>query len=64
MGDGILDGDSVEAEDAAIVCLEEMVGLDPTLVELVRDLPLGWAAWREAPHRPWQRAEQALPDDD
>ena len=49
-----LDGGDVVMEDAAVVCLNEIVKLDPTVVE-VADLPPGWAAWREAKDAPWQR---------
>jgi len=51
-----LDGEHVFEEDGAIVLLGEMVQFDPSLLELA-DLPAGWCAWREAPDRPWQRAQ-------
>src|SRR5208283_4653312 len=51
-----LDGEHVFEEDGAIVLLGEMVQFDPSLLELA-DLPVGWCAWREAPDRPWHRAQ-------
>ena len=42
--------------DARLVCLEEIVRLDPTVLE-VADLPPGWQAIREAVGRPWSRRE-------
>ncbi|HEY3927531.1 MAG TPA: hypothetical protein VGL89_04080 [Candidatus Koribacter sp.] len=41
-------------EDAILVCLHCVVGIDPSLNELA-DLPLGWCAWREDPAFPWNR---------
>jgi hypothetical protein len=40
--------------DGRVVCLEEMVRLDPTVVE-VADLPPGWKAVRECVGEPWVR---------
>src|SRR5271166_5870403 len=51
-----LDGEHVFEEDGAIVLLGEMVQFDPSLLELAH-LPPGWYAWRAAPDRPWQRAQ-------
>jgi len=42
------------AEDAVVVGLGEIVRLDQSIAELA-DLPLGWRAWRESEHAPWQR---------
>ena len=47
-----LDGEHVFEEDGAVVCLGEMVGIDPSLAELA-DLPEGWFAWRPNPGEPW-----------
>lgn len=48
--------------DARIVGLEEMVRLDPTVLE-VADLPPGWEATREARGEPWSRHKQPpIPD--
>jgi len=47
------DGDA-QAEDAAVVGLGEMVELDASVVQL-RDLPLGWHAWRKQRGDPWHR---------
>jgi len=49
-----MDGQPFEAEDGAVVALEEMVGLDPTLIEIA-SLPPGWEASRESPGGPWIR---------
>jgi hypothetical protein len=50
-----LDGEHVFEEDAALVCLGEMVQFDPSLRELA-DLPAGSYAWRASRDRPWSRA--------
>jgi hypothetical protein len=55
-----LDGEHVFEEDAAVVCLGEMVQLDPSVGALA-DLPAGWYAWRSDPDQPWQRAEGEPP---
>ncbi len=44
-------------EDGRVVCLEEMVRLDPTVVE-VADLPPGWQAVRENVGSAWTRRKQ------
>jgi hypothetical protein len=41
-------------EDAMILCLREIVDLDPTIRDLA-DLPLGWRAIRPSADSPWQR---------
>ncbi len=41
--------------EAAVVSLENVTRLDPTVIALA-DLPLGWRAWRDAPTAPWQRS--------
>ena len=41
-------------EDARIVALSNIVSRDQTITEL-RDLPLGWCAWRETKQSEWQR---------
>jgi hypothetical protein len=48
---GIQDADITEP---AVVSLEEIVALDPT-VGSVSDLPPGWHAWRESTTAPWSR---------
>jgi len=40
--------------DAAIIGLQEIAELDPSIAELA-DLPLGWRAWRDSQTSPWQR---------
>lgn len=42
--------------DARVVCLEHIVRLDPTVLE-VADLPPGWQAIRERVGGPWTRRE-------
>ncbi len=43
-----------DPNDAAVVELEHMLNLDPSLAELA-DLPRGWLAWRDAPDAEWER---------
>ena len=50
-----LDGEHVFEDDGAVVCLGEMVQLDPSLGQL-GDLPVGWYGWRPEPGQPWRRA--------
>jgi hypothetical protein len=49
-----LDGKRVTTANAALVCLSEIVKLDPTVLELA-DLPPGWEATRKAAGKPWIR---------
>jgi hypothetical protein len=49
-----LDGTDVKEEDAMIVSLEYIVGIDDSVNE-VSDIPLGWVAWREQKGYPWKR---------
>lgn len=48
---------SPNQEDAAVVSLQEITRIDPTLFEL-SDLPLGWQARRETKESPWIRGKQ------
>jgi len=48
------DGSDVEADDAILVSLEEVVSIDNTIKELY-DLPLGWIAWRNEKNNEWKR---------
>lgn len=41
-------------EDAVLVCLSEIVGRDPSVLE-VADLPPGWRALRRTVGAPWVR---------
>ena len=50
------DNEPLNEDHAAVVSLEDIVLLDPSIVEL-SDLPLGWRAWRESHVSPWKRAE-------
>jgi len=43
-----------EMADAAVVSLEEIVDLDPTICT-VADLPPGWRAWRQSKSARWIR---------
>lgn len=45
---------AVEDKDYLIVSLEEMMNLDPSILELA-DLPLGEAAYRSSANAPWER---------
>ena len=49
--------------DAMLVCLEEVVKIDPTVLE-VADLPPGWQALRDAIGGPWTRREQPSPENE
>jgi len=53
-----LDGGQVHMADALLVCLKNVVKIDPSVVELA-DLPLGWQATREFPGRVWHRCQQS-----
>ncbi len=55
-----LDNETFTAEQAAIVCLSHVVGMDRSVVE-VADLEPGWIATRSHPGVPWVR-EQAPPE--
>src|SRR5262245_9288297 len=50
-------------EDGRVVCLEELVHLDPTVLE-VADLPLGWQAVRERIGGTWTRQQRAADSDE
>ncbi|MFD0893433.1 barstar family protein [Luteolibacter ambystomatis] len=43
-------------EKPLLVCLEHIVNLDPTVLEIA-DLPPGWMAWRASRLEPWNRRE-------
>lgn len=47
-------GTTNDSDDARVVGLGRMYARDPTLGE-VADLPEGWAAWRPAPGKAWER---------
>src|SRR5262245_25022441 len=50
-----LDGsETPDLSDGAVVSLEEMTRLDPSILTLA-DLPRGWVAHRRSPSSPWQR---------
>jgi hypothetical protein len=50
--------------DAKLVCLEEIVQLDPTVLE-VADLEPGWQAIRESVGSPWsRRLHPPVPEDE
>ena len=49
-------------KDAMLVCLEEVVKLDLSILE-VADLPSGWQAIRQSPNHPWIRSESS-PDEE
>ena len=57
-----LDGGEVLMEEASLVCLRNMIQLDPSLLELA-DLPLGWVAERDGPGEPWKRTVAVTEDD-
>ncbi|HEY8751064.1 MAG TPA: hypothetical protein VIM11_23975 [Tepidisphaeraceae bacterium] len=43
-----------DLNDAAVVGLEEIVKMDPSVLE-VADMPPGWRAWRCSKSAPWER---------
>ena len=45
-----------DLNDAKLVCLEEIVKLDPTINEIYY-LPYGWAAWRDSKNEEWVTEE-------
>jgi hypothetical protein len=49
-----LTGEDLSESTPKLVCLADVVGLEPAIRELA-DLRLGWYAEREAPGAPWQR---------
>jgi hypothetical protein len=49
-------------EDAMLVCLERVVDLDPTILE-VADMAPGWRATRRVVGGPWSRS-MSPPDED
>ena len=49
-------------EDARLVCLRQVLEIDPAMRELA-DLPPGWIAWRRNEFGPWVR-EPARPEAD
>lgn len=50
-------------EDAKLVCLEDIVRLDPTVLE-VADLPPGWQAFRDQVGGEWTRQKESTVEDD
>jgi hypothetical protein len=50
-----MDGERVATKNAAVVTMEEIVGLDSSILEIA-DLPSGSCAWREDASSPWQRS--------
>ena len=49
------DGGDLEGREPVVIPKEDLIELDPSLIELT-DLPLNWCAWRETSEEPWQRA--------
>ena len=49
--------EDAEVAQGVVVCLAEIVKLDPTVLE-VADLPPGWHAWRNSRSSPWTRERQ------
>jgi hypothetical protein len=50
-------------KDAMLVCLEEVVKLDLSTLEIA-DLPPGWHAQRESQNHPWIRSESPSDEDE
>ena len=53
-----LDGKPIDMANAALVCLEEIVKRDPSVLELA-DMPPGWSATRSSVTAPWQRSARS-----
>jgi hypothetical protein len=49
-----LDGKPIDMANAALVCLDEIVQRDASVLELA-DMPPGWSATRETKDSPWLR---------
>jgi hypothetical protein len=47
--------EDADPDQASVVTLEEIVQLDPSVLE-VADLPPGWHAWRGSMESAWQRS--------
>jgi len=47
--------EDADMEHACVVCLQEIVARDSSVLE-VADLPPGWHAWRRCVSSSWQRA--------
>lgn len=58
-----LDNETLEAKDAALVCLSHVVGLDPSVLE-VADLEPGWIATRSHYGAAWVREQARLENGD
>lgn len=50
--------EDADVREAAVVLLNEVVKLDPSVLE-VADMPPGWHAWRRLRSSPWQRAKRS-----
>ncbi len=50
-------GGPTRTEEARVVSLSTMVGIDATITELA-DLPLGWHAWRDTKNSEWHRMKR------
>lgn len=55
-------GTTDDPKDGRLVCLNDIVQLDPT-VNLLADLPEGWRAWRTTANDHWQREVRGESDD-
>lgn len=58
-----LTGDAFDAAEEMSVSLENLVGRDPTLLQLA-DLRAGWMAWREHRGAQWSRQAEARQTDE
>jgi hypothetical protein len=52
-----LTGDSVSKEEAVVVCFEEIVERDASILKLA-DLPPGWIATRKSANSGWERRKR------
>lgn len=50
------DGEAPDFSDAAVVALEEIVRLDPSVIGFA-DMPVGWKAFRKSARDPWIAVE-------
>ena len=49
-----LGSEDADEEEASVVSFDEIVDLDPSVLQLA-DLPPGWHAWRRSAEEPWSR---------
>jgi hypothetical protein len=56
-------GTTNETDDYRMIHMHHALEMDPSL-STIADLELGWSAWREDQHSPWERFQEDLGTDD